>query len=101
MQIFHDRKNKKIWLSQEKYIEKVLKRFSMSNAKPVGSPLVGHFKLCSEQSLSSDEKKEKMQKVPYASVIGSLMYAMVCTRPNIAYAVSVTSRFLTNPSKEH
>ena len=101
MQISRDRKNKKIWLSQKKYIEKVLERFSMSNAKPVGSPLAVHFKLCSEQSPSSDEEKEKMQKVPYASAVGSLMYAMVCTRPDIAYAVGVTSRFLANPGKEH
>ncbi|KAJ8466528.1 hypothetical protein OPV22_029080 [Ensete ventricosum] len=101
MQISRDRRKRKIWLSQEKYIEKVLDRFSMSNAKPVGSPLAGHFKLCSDQSPSSDEEKEKMQKVPYASAVGSLMYAMVCTRPNIAYAVGVTSRFLANPGKEH
>ena len=73
----------------------------MSNAKPVGSPLADHFKLCSEQSPSSDEKKEKMQKVPYASAVGSLMYAMVYTRPDIAYAMGVTSRFLANPGKEH
>ena len=33
------------------------------------------------------EKKEKMSKVPYASVVGSLMYAIMCTRPNICYAV--------------
>ena len=42
-----------------------------------------------------------MKKVPYASVIGSLMYAMVCSRPDIAHAVGVVSRFLSNPSKEH
>ncbi|URE44176.1 Retrotransposon protein [Musa troglodytarum] len=74
MQISRDRKNKKIWLSQKKYIEK---------------------------SPSSDEEKEKMQKVPYASAVGSLMYAMVCTRSDIAYAVGVTSRFLANLGKEH
>jgi ATP-binding cassette subfamily B (MDR/TAP) protein 1 len=38
-----------------------------------------------------------MKKVPYASAVGSLMYAMVCTRPDIAHAVSVVSRFLSNP----
>ncbi|URD85076.1 Retrotransposon protein [Musa troglodytarum] len=62
---------------------------------------LGHFKLCSEQSPSSDEEKEKMQKVPYASAVESLIYAMVCTRSDITYAVSVTSRFLTNLSKEY
>ena len=47
------------------------------------------------------EEMEEMAKVPYASAIGSLMYAMLCTRPDIAYAVSVTSRFQSNPGLEH
>jgi len=42
-----------------------------------------------------------MQWVPYASVVGSLMYAMVCTRPDIAHVVRTISRFLSNPGKEH
>ena len=41
-----------------------------------------------------------MQWVPYASVVGSLMYAMVCTRPNITH-VGIVSRFLSNPGREH
>ena len=42
-----------------------------------------------------------MGKIPYASAVGSLMYAMVCTRPDIAHAVGVVSRFLLDPGKEH
>ena len=42
-----------------------------------------------------------MMKVPYASAIGSLMYAMVCTRPDIGYVVGVVSRFMSNLDKEH
>ena len=42
-----------------------------------------------------------MSKVPYASAIGSLRYAMVCTRPNIAHAVGVLSKYMNNPGKEH
>jgi hypothetical protein len=42
-----------------------------------------------------------MSKVPYASAIGSLMYAMVCTRPDIAHAVGVVSRYMSNPGKQH
>ena len=42
-----------------------------------------------------------MKKVPYASVVGSLMYAMVCTRLDIAHAVGVVSKFFSNPGKEH
>ena len=101
MQISRDRKAKRIWLSQERYIEKVLERFGMKDSKPVGSPLANHFRLCAEQCPKSDEEKNKMKNVPYASAVGSLMYAMVCTRPDIAYAVGITSRFLANPGKEH
>ena len=46
-------------------------------------------------------EKVDMMKVPYASAVGSLMYAMVCTRPDIGYAVGVVSRFMSNPGKEH
>ena len=42
-----------------------------------------------------------MSRVPYASAVGSLMYAIVCTRPDIAHAVGVLSRFMSNPGKEH
>ncbi|GKV10025.1 hypothetical protein SLEP1_g21450 [Rubroshorea leprosula] len=101
MKIFRDRKNKKLWLSQEKYIEKVLDRFNMSKAKPVGTPLASHFKLSTEQCPASKEEVEYMKNVPYASAVGSLMYAMVCTRPDIAHAVGVVSRFLSNPGKQH
>ena len=42
-----------------------------------------------------------MSHVPYASVVGRLMYAMVCTRPDIAHSMGVLSRFMSNPGKEH
>ena len=47
------------------------------------------------------EEKEGMAKVPYSSIVGNVMYAMVCTRPDIAHAVGVVSRFLEDPGKEH
>ena len=101
MKVIRDRKKKELWLSQERYIEKVIERFNMSMAKPVVSPLAGHFKLSSKQFPTSENEKQKMKNVPYASAVGSLMYAMVCTRPDIAHAVGVVSRFLSNPGKEH
>ena len=73
----------------------------MSNSKPISSPLAGHFKLSSKQCPASEKEKGEMQKIPYASAVGSLMYAMVCTRPDIAHAVGIISRFLSNPGKEH
>ena len=73
----------------------------MSKEKLVSSPLGIHLMLRSKQSLSRDKEKEEMRKVPYTSAVGSLMYAMVCTRLDIAHVVGVVSKFLSNPSKEH
>ncbi|KAG5549866.1 hypothetical protein RHGRI_014986 [Rhododendron griersonianum] len=101
MKITRDRKKGLIWLSQESYVEKILERFNMSKAKPVSCPLANHFKLSSKQCPTSEKDKAEMEKFPYASAVGSLMYAMVCTRPNLAHAVGVVSRFLSNPGKEH
>lgn len=42
-----------------------------------------------------------MEKVPYANAVGSIMYSMVCTRPDLAYASSLVSRYMSNPSRGH
>ena len=67
----------------------------MNEAKPVSTPLGSHFKLSKEQSPKTEEERNHMSKVPYASAIGSLMYAMVCTRLDIAHAMEVVSRFMS------
>lgn len=82
-------------------MEKILQKFSMDKVKPVNIPLASHFKLSSSLCPSNDEEKEYMSRVPYANAIGSLMYAMVSTRPNISHAVGVVSRYMANPGKEH
>ena len=99
MRIARDRKNHKLTLSQNEYIQKVLKRFNMHNAKPVNTPFASHFKLCKEMCPKTQEDMDYMSKVPYASAVGSLMYAMVCTMPDIAHAVGVVSRYMKNPIK--
>ena len=73
----------------------------MDKAKVVSSPLTTNFKLTDKDCPTSKEDIEDMDKVPYASAVGSLMYAMVCTRPDLAHAVGVVSRFLSNPSRKH
>ena len=73
----------------------------MQGAKSITSPLAGHHKLSSKEYPSSKKEKEEMSKVPYQSAVGSLMYAMVCTRPDIAYAVGVVSQFMTNRGQAH
>eukprot|EP00253_Pinus_taeda_P003687 PITA_03687 len=101
MRITRDKKNRKLTLSQSEYIEKVLKRFDMQNEKPVSIPLACHFKLIKEECPKTQEEMAHMSKVPYASAVGCLMYAMVYTRPDIAHAVGVVSRYMNNLGKEH
>ena len=101
MRISRDRTKGTLDLSLEKYIEKVLSRFSLHNAKPRDIPLGSQFKLPKEQSLKTDEDRKHMSKVPYVSAVGSLMYAMMCTSPDITYAVGVVSRYMADPGREH
>ena len=102
MEINRDRERRKLWLSQKQYLQKVLQRFGIhEDTKPVSTPLAPHLKLSSRLSPTTDEEREYMAKVPYANAVGSLMYAMVCTRPDISQAVSVVSRYMHNPGKGH
>ena len=84
MRITRDMKNCKLTLYQSEYIEKVLERFKMQDAKPVSTHLASHFKLTKEMCPMTQEEIDCMSKVPYSSAVGSLIYAMVCTRPDIA-----------------
>nr|GEY93839.1 retrotransposon protein, putative, Ty1-copia subclass [Tanacetum cinerariifolium] len=101
MEIVRDRSRKIMMVSQSRYVSKILNNFRIDNGKSVHMPLGGHFKLLLKDCPVRDCGVEKMSKVPYANAVGSLMYLMVCTRPNIAYAVSVVSRHLANPGKNH
>ncbi|KAK8506757.1 hypothetical protein V6N12_002201 [Hibiscus sabdariffa] len=101
MEIHRDRGSRKLWLSQQGYVEKVLDRFGMSNAKPVSTPLANHFKLSSEHFPKTDKEIEEMTKVPYASVVGCLMYAMVCTRPDLAHVVGHVYKYMSKPGIRH
>jgi hypothetical protein len=101
MRIIRDRANSTLKISQAEYVKKILSRFSMDGAKSVSTPLGSHFRLTKDQSPKTDKEKAYMSKVPYASAIGSLMYAMVCTRPDIAHAMGVVSRYMSNPGKQH
>ena len=73
----------------------------MSDAKPVSTPLASHFHLSKDQSPETKKERKFMAKVSYTSAIGSLMYAMAYTRPDIGYAMGVVSRFMSNPDKAH
>ena len=102
MEIARDRQRGTLCLTQKKYLKKVLQRFGMSEkTKPLSTPLAPHFKLSASQCPKTEEEREYMSKVPYSNAVGSLMYAMVCTRPDISHAVGTVSKYMHNPGKEH
>ena len=73
----------------------------MENAKLLSSPLPTYVKLSKCDCTTSDEDKDFMSKVPYQSAVGSLMYAMVATKLDIAFAVGAVSQFMSNLGKKH
>ncbi|XP_048604674.1 secreted RxLR effector protein 161-like [Brassica napus] len=73
----------------------------MSKSKSVYTPLAKHFKLSAEQTPKSAEELKDMAEVPYASAVGCLMYAMVCSRPDLAQAVNQVSKYTSNPGRKH
>lgn len=99
MEIERDRAGGVLKLSQTKYIKKVLQVFRMGEAKAVSTPIGAQFKLRGlkegEQGFAGSDKE-----VPYANAVGSIMYAMISNRPDLAFGVGLVSRFMSNPSQE-
>jgi hypothetical protein len=73
----------------------------MQDSKPIDTPVVKGDKFSLNQCPKNDFEEKEMQKIPYASAIGSLMYAQVCTHPDIAYITGMLGRYLSNPGLEH
>ncbi|KAK7276201.1 hypothetical protein RIF29_17337 [Crotalaria pallida] len=101
IQIHRDRSRGILGLSQKSYIETILKRFGMKDCKPGDTPIAKGDKFSLNQCPKNDFEMKEMEKIPYASAVGSLMYAQVCTRPDIAYIVGVLGRYLSNPGMDH
>ena len=80
-------------LSQARNIDKVLKQFSMQNYKKGLLPFRHGVPLSNDQRPKTFEEENKIRQVPYASTMGSLMYAMLCTRPDICYSIGMVSRY--------
>ncbi|KAJ9568333.1 hypothetical protein OSB04_004299 [Centaurea solstitialis] len=101
IKIYRNRSKRLIGLSQSTYINKILKKFRMDESKKGFIPMQHGIVLSKTQCPVSSQDQDKMKSVPYASAIGSIMYAMLCTRPDVAYSVSVTSRYQQNLGEPH
>jgi len=96
-----DRSARTISLSQKSYIDSILTRFALADAKPFATPIVPGVAYSRSDCPSSPTEALRMKKMPYREAIGSLMYASVATRPDISFAVSTLSRFLKDLGNAH
>ena len=101
IKILHDRANGMLKLSQRTYIEKILKRFNMHNCSSTRAPIVKGDKFSKAQCSQNDDEREETRTIPYSSLVGSLMYAQVCTCPDLAVVVGMLGRYLSNPGNQH
>lgn len=102
--IRRDRGKKEIYLSQENYIRSVLERTGMSDCKPSKTPLPANLKVTSVDPVDDTTLHTTNidgVEVSYLSIVGSLMYAMLATRPDLAFAVGLLGRFSSAPKACH
>ena len=101
IKIYRDRSKRMLGLSQSMYIDLVLKRFNMERSKRGYLPIGHGVQFFKKMSPKTPEERNRMSSIPYASAVGSIMYAMLCTRPDVAYALGIASRFQTDPGEDH
>ncbi|KAL0409790.1 UNVERIFIED_CONTAM: hypothetical protein Sradi_1913400 [Sesamum radiatum] len=93
IKIYRDRSRRMLRLTQSSYIEQVLKRFKMEHSKRGLLPMRHGIKLFKKHFPKTDEELERMSNIPYALAVGSIQYVVQCTELDVAYALSVTSRY--------
>ncbi|GJW36015.1 retrotransposon protein, putative, ty1-copia subclass [Tanacetum coccineum] len=101
IKIYQDRTKRLIGLSQSAYMDKILKRFKMDNSKRGNITMQERFDLNKTQGASTTREVKRMQNVPYASVVGSIMYTVRCTRPDVAFVQNIASCFQQNPGEPY
>lgn len=90
-----------LWISQEGYLGKILSNFRMDQCNSVATLVGAHFKLKTTTKHEIREHADQMEGITYQSVVGSIMYVMIGTRPDLAYKAGLVSRFTCNPIQEH
>jgi hypothetical protein len=79
----------------------MLKRYNMQNCSSNVAPIIKGDKFSKFQCPKNDLERAQMKKIPYASVVGSLMYAQVCTHFDITFIVGMLGRYQTDPGMDH
>lgn len=82
-------------------METILAKYGMATTKSLLTPLAAHYMLISSEKPQTSEEEDYMMNIHYADVVRSIMYYMVSSRPDLAYRLSVLSRFMVDPGKAH
>lgn len=101
MEIIRNKERRELWVSHEVYLWNVLSDFGMDQPKSVATSMGAHFHLKSATDKEWKGYEEQMRSVSYQSAMGSIMYSMVGTSPDLAYSVGLRSRFMSRQLKEH
>ena len=97
LKVIQDEESGNVWIGQPAYVEKVLVRYEMKDAKSVGTPVDVSAKLVR----AGDGEGDLFDSEVYRSAVGSLLYVSTGTRPYIAFAVSMVAKFSSKPTKQH
>ena len=93
MKIYRDRSRRLLGLSHFTYIDTMLKQFNIENFKK-GYLLIGYgITLFKKDGSITPEERKRMSRISYASIVGSIMYAIMCMRSDVAYSLGVVSRY--------
>ncbi|GJX86487.1 retrotransposon protein, putative, ty1-copia subclass [Tanacetum coccineum] len=92
IKIYRDRSKRLIGLSQSAYMDKILRRFKIDTSKCGYIPMQERLDLNKTQGASTPGEAKRMQIIPYASAVGSIMYTVRCSRPDVAFAQNITSQ---------
>ncbi len=98
VEIYRNRKDRKLFISQSEYTAKILARFGMEKSRPVVTPMEKPGNSTIENDRTEDHQTKEF---PYRQAIGSLMYLMIGSRPDIAFAIGKLSQHAENPSQEN
>lgn len=95
------RKNHKLFLFQMSYLKKVCTSLTCRFLRLCQHHWETHIKLSNVQSPVTEEEIHDMKGVPYSNGVGSIMYVVVCSRSDLAFAISSVSRYMANPGRLH
>ena len=100
-QIKRNREAGTLSINQKAYIEAMVEKFGLTNAKPVSMPMEVNTQYSIQQSPSMLKQTAQMLKVPYSEAIGSVLWPVVISQPDAVCTIGILSQFIQNPGPVH